>query len=120
MPGTRRAPGDVTGRSSAVLVEQHQKELAARAGEIAVINAIALEQSNEVIDVVIPQATPKAGVEQIEVDQPEETVQVTVAENIREMTWGAGNLQNFDAGHKYNMPRSMAEWLAERGYIWGM
>jgi len=124
MATTRKAPGDVTGRASANLAVEHQKELAARANELALLNAVELEQSQEVIDVIVPtqKRVNKAadGTEQIEVDQPEETVLVQIAEDITDMTWGAGNFHSFKAGQRANLPRSMANWLAERGYIWGM
>lgn len=120
MPTARKAPGDVTGRASTVLSEKHQKELAARANEISILGAVSMD--DDVIDIAPVDLTPPPppAVIEVEAKTPEKLVEIRIVENIEMMTFGAGNYYNFEAGRKYRVVESLANHLAEKGYVWGM
>jgi len=121
MPAKPKAQ-DFTGRQKAKLEKEHAEELAARSEEMAVAAQVEAAQiENEVIDVTERPEAPTIivdSVEEVGVDLADDTVIIRVNEDIIEMTYGAGNNYTFLQGRKYKVPRELAGWLEEKGYLW--
>lgn len=133
---TRTTPSarDFTGRQRDAQAKAHEKELAERAGQISLMNAVEAEQrENEVIDVtagpnkqVVLAAADVENRTETLVDEVEEVgvslandfVVVRIAEDIEDMTFGVGNNYSFKGGSKYRITRALYEHLEEKGLVW--
>lgn len=114
------SPLDATGAAAEKAAKQNAKALKERADEISISRA------QEVIDLETQVFDPKRPDQPILID---EIVEVGVSVNndkviirtitdIEEMTYGVGNSYTFKAGVKYSVPRDLAAYLEQLGYVW--
>jgi len=147
MPRQTKRAGDVTGRNADKLAEQKQAELAARQGEISMINAQAAVRDEETVDLTSGPVAQPPVVEQADQDkvaarasQPAETGGVEVVEepevevrdvevapqvrefrvneDLENVTIGQGTNFNFYEGKKYRAASHIYDHLEEKGFIW--
>lgn len=112
---------DVTGRQREEMIRANAEELASRANEMSMAtSARELREQTEIIDATSPTATPTVidEVESLGVSLADDTTVVRVAEDIENMTIGAGNNWSFQTGKKYKVPQHVAEHLKEKGYLY--
>ena len=121
MPTNPKAQ-DFTGRQKAKLQKEHAEELAKRSEEMAVAAQAEAERvENEVIDVTEQPESPTVivdSVEEVGVELADNTQIIRVNEDVIEMTYGVGNNYTFLQGRKYKVPKDLADWLEEKGYLW--
>jgi hypothetical protein len=133
--GTVKRAGDITGRETQRLQAEHIVELQARADEISLINAAALEvdETPVVLIPVDPNAEPVPPVhnyfdgpdnmtddelQQVNVEVEQPMVKFRVNEDLEKVTIGQGNIWDFTEGRTYIAPRHVYDHLEEKGYIW--
>lgn len=111
---------DVTGRQREKMIQDNAEALAARAAEMSLATAAKeIKDATEVVDLTKPSApTVIDEVESVGVELADDTVVVRVAENIQDMTIGAGNHWSFQTGKKYKVPKNVADHLKEKGYLY--
>jgi hypothetical protein len=115
---TKKSPTDVTGRSRDELADQFSDETAKRAEEMSLATATAVIQAEtQVIDATKPDRQTVIVDTVNRVGKQDDTVIIRVVENIENMTLGAGNNFSFKPGQKYEVTRSVAEHLKEKGYL---
>lgn len=118
---TKPKAGDVTGRQRQALLKEHAEELSKRAEEMSVATAVeAARLETEVVDMTTP-ARPTTIIDEVEsvgVDLADNTEVVRVAEDIEQMTLGAGNHYSFKAGQKYKVSKAVASHLREKGFLY--
>jgi hypothetical protein len=111
---------DVTGRQREEQLKAVAEQQAARAAEISMATVQQeYKDSTEVVDMTTP-AVPTVidEVESVGVSLADDHVVVRVAENITQMTLGAGNTYDFQAGKKYKVSKHVAQHLQEKGYLY--
>lgn len=114
----RTKPSDFTGRQREVEAQKAAAELAEREGQIAMAQQIELDRIDT--DVFDPTTQESLGtVEAVEVDLKEKEVVIKVIEDIDDMTFGAGTHYSFKTGQKYRVPKAMADYLDNLGYLIG-
>ena len=115
----RKPPTDLTGAKLQEQAEALAAEQAEAAERLTMVNtpAVVFDESDEVVDYTGGQATEPVPSSEPE-DLLEDDVVITVSADLTDLTYGAGTLYTFRAGKRYKVPRSLAEWLDERGYIW--
>ena len=111
---------DVTGRKREEQVKAMAEEQAARATEMTMATAVKeAKDATEIVDMTIPSVpTVLDEVESVGVSLADDMVIVRVAENIENMTLGAGNNYSFEAGKKYKVKKAVANHLQEKGYLY--
>lgn len=112
---------DVTGRAREAQIAANAEALAARAGEMSMATAAkAYKDETEVTDLTEPsrKATVIDEIESVGVSLADDYVVVRVAENIDQMTIGAGNHYSFETGKKYKVTKAVANHLQEKGYLY--
>lgn len=115
---TKKSPTDVTGRSRDELADQFSDETSKRAEEMSLATATAvIKAETEVIDATKPDRQTVIVDTVNRVGKQDDTVVIRVVETIENMTLGAGNNFNFKPGQKYEVTRSVAEHLKEKGYL---
>jgi len=115
---TKKSPTDVTGRSRDDLAGQFSEELSKRAEEMSLATATAaVKAETEIIDATKPDRQTVIVDAVTKVGNQNDTVQIRVVELIENMTLGAGNNYSFKPGQKYEVTRSVAEHLKEKGYL---
>ena len=111
---------DVTGRQREDQIKAVAEQQAARVNEMSMATAVKeVKDATEVVDMTIPSApTVIDEVESVGVSLADDSVVVRVAENIDQMTIGAGNSYSFQAGKKYKVSKHVAKHLQEKGYLY--
>lgn len=111
---------DVTGRQREDQIKAVAEQQAARVNEMSMATAVKeVKDATEVVDMTIPSApTVIDEVESVGVSLADDSVVVRVAENIDQMTIGAGNSYSFQAGKKYKVSKHVANHLQEKGYLY--
>ena len=111
---------DVTGRQREDQIKAVAEQQAARVNEMSMATAVKeVKDATEVVDMTIPSApTVIDEVESVGVSLADDSVVVRVAENIDQMTIGAGNSYSFQAGKKYKVSKHVANHLQETGYLY--
>ncbi len=111
---------DVTGREREAQIKAHAEELASRANEISMASITAQAKlETEVIDISVPsKPTVIDEVEALGVSLADDTTVIRVAEDLENVTIGAGNHFSFKAGQKYKVPKFVAVHLQEKGYLY--
>jgi hypothetical protein len=113
------SPLDATGRAADNARKANAKALQDRAEEISLVRAAEAESlAKDVFD-------PKRPDEPLLIDEVEEvgvavnndTVVIRTHHDIEDMTFGVGNVYNFKAGVRYKVPRNLAVYLDNLGYI---
>jgi hypothetical protein len=111
---------DVTGRQREEQIKAHAQELADRAGEMSMATATAAAKlETEVMDLTVPsKPTVIDEVEDLGVSLADDVQVIRVAEDLENVTIGAGNYYSFKAGQKYKVPKHVAAHLQEKGYLY--
>ena len=120
MANTQTSPLDATGRAAEQATKKNQEALKKRKDEISIASQIEAESlENNVFDPKKPD-TPLVldDIENVGVSTTNEYVVVRTITDIEEMTYGVGNHYTFKAGVKYRVPKGLANYLEQLGYIW--
>lgn len=119
MANSTTSPLDSTGRAAENARKANAKALADRAEEISLSRAAEAESlQNDVFDPKHPD-TPLLidEVEEVGVSVNNDTVVIRTHQDIEDMTFGVGNHYSFKAGARYKVPRALAAYLDNLGYI---
>lgn len=116
-PRSTKRPQDVTGRKAEQLQEEHAEELAERAKEIGLINAVKTDGLDEPIELK-PNEKPEVQVAKEVRSAKEPYVNIRLNCDLDDVTIGYGNTYNFKAGQVYRVERHIADYLDERGFVW--
>lgn len=123
MATQRRRPQDFTGREADRLAKARDQDAARREAELTMASqAEAAAKEAEVVDYSEPpsKAAPAADEpqlgESVEVKAPYRTVRINT--DLEQVTYGAGNHYDFEAGRRYNLPTDLAQHLDEKGFVW--
>jgi len=118
------SPMDVTGRAAEEAAKKNAKELADRKDEMSFARAA----EEELLETAVfdPKHPDKPilidEIEEVGVALKNEKVIIRTHHDIEDMTYGVvnGTPQNytFKAGVKYSVPREMAAYLENLGYVW--
>jgi hypothetical protein len=117
---TPTSPLDATGRAAEQATKKNQEALKKRKDEISIAAQIEAESlETNVFDPKKPD-TPLVldDIENIGVSTTNEYVVVRTITDIDDMTYGVGNSYTFKAGVKYRVPKGLASYLEQLGYIW--
>lgn len=118
------SPMDVTGRAAEEAAKKNAKELAdrkdemsfARAAEEELLETAVFDPKNPDKPLLIDE------IEEVGVALKNEKVIIRTHHDIEDMTYGVvnGAPQNytFKAGVKYSVPKEMASYLEDLGYVW--
>jgi len=111
---------DATGKAAEDAAKRNAKELAARADEITLMRQAEEELlKTAVFDPKKPDAPILLDeIEEVGVNVLNDKVIIRTVTDIDDMTYGVGNLYSFKAGQKYSVPRDLADYLEQLGYIW--
>ena len=120
MANTPVSPLDATGRAAAAATKKNADELKKRKDEISIAAQIEAESlENDVFDPKRPEAPLVLDeIESVGVSVNNERVIVRTITDIDDMTFGVGNHYSFKAGVKYSVPKELAAYLEQLGYIW--
>lgn len=124
MATQKTSPLDATGKAAEDAAKRNAAELKKREAEISTARAVEAEAlETQVFDPKKPdQPILIDEVEEVGVSVNNDRVIVRTITDIEDMTYGVvnGTLQNysFKAGVKYSVPRSLAIYLEQLGYIW--
>lgn len=110
---------DVTGRQREQLLKDNAEALQARASEMSLATAAAVEKlETETLD--LTQGTNPTVIDEVEslgVSSADDSVVIRVIEDLEHVTIGVGNNYSFKAGQKYKVPSNVASHLREKGYL---
>jgi hypothetical protein len=114
------SPLDATGRAAEDAAKKNAAELQKRKDEISISRAA----EEELLETAV--FDPKKPDQPILIDEIEEVgvsvnndkVVIRTHQDIEDMTYGVGNTYTFKAGVKYSVPRDLADYLQDLGYIW--
>ena len=111
---------DVTGREREAQIKANAEALAERAGQISMATAVAAAKlETEVVDATTPsKLTVIDEVETVGVNLADDVQVIRVAEDLENVTIGAGNNYSFKAGQKYKVAKHVAVHLQEKGYLY--
>jgi hypothetical protein len=114
------SPQDTTGRAAEDAAKRNAAELAARKDEISISRqAEAISLENDVFDPLNPsQPLLIDEIEEVGVSVNNDKVVIRTHHDIEDMTFGVGNSYTFKAGVRYSVPRALAQYLEELGYVW--
>ena len=114
------SPLDATGAAAEKAAKANAKILKEREDEIALSRA--QEQRSLETEVFDPKKpdTPILidEIEEVGVSVNNDKVVIRTIADIEEMTYGVGNHYSFKQGVKYSVPRDLAVYLENLGYIW--
>lgn len=120
MANNPTSPLDATGRAAEDAAKKNAAELQKRKDEISISRAA----EEELLETAV--FDPKKPDQPILIDEIEEVgvsvnndkVVIRTHQDIEDMTYGVGNTYTFKAGVKYSVPRDLADYLQDLGYIW--
>lgn len=120
MANTQTSPLDATGKAAENAAKKNAAELKKRQDEIALSRQVEAESlEKDVFDPKNPdQPILIDEIETVGVAVNNDYVVVRTITDIEEMTFGVGNSYTFKAGVKYSVPRALAAYLEQLGYIW--
>ena len=120
MANTQTSPLDATGKAAENAAKKNAAELKKRQDEIALSRQVEAESlEKDVFDPKNPdQPILIDEIETVGVAVNNDYVIVRTITDIEEMTFGVGNSYTFKAGVKYSVPRALAAYLEQLGYIW--
>jgi hypothetical protein len=115
----KTSPLDATGKAAEDAAKANAKALQDRADEISISRQVEAESlANDVFDPKAPdQPLLIDEIEELGVSVAETDVIIRTVTDIEQMTYGVGNEYNFKAGVKYKVPRDLAIYLDNLGYI---
>jgi hypothetical protein len=114
------SPLDATGRAKEQATKKNAAELKKRAEEISIATQLEAESlEKDVFDPKNPDAPLVLDeIENVGVSTAGDMVIIRTITDIDDMSYGVGNTYTFKAGVKYRVPRSLADYLEQLGYIW--
>ena len=120
MANTPTSPLDATGRAAEDAAKKNAAELQKRKDEISISRAAKEELlETAVFDPKKPdQPILLDEIEEVGVSLNNDKVVIRTHQDIEDMTYGVGNTYTFKAGVKYSVPRDLADYLQDLGYIW--
>jgi len=117
---TPTSPLDATGVAKEKAQKANAEELRKRKEEISIANQLETESlERDVFDPKKPdQPLVLDEIQEVGVSLSNDKVIIRTITDIEEMTFGVGNVYSFKAGVKYSVPRELASYLENLGYIW--
>jgi len=114
------SPLDATGRAAEQAAKKNAAEIRKRQDEMAISRAAEEELlETAVFDPKKPDTPIMIDeIEEVGVAVNNEKVVIRVLHDIEEMTYGVGNTYTFKANVKYSVPKDLADYLENLGYIW--
>lgn len=114
------SPLDATGKAAEAAAKKNAAELKKRQDEISIAAQIEAESlEKDIFDPKQPDAPLVLDeIENVGVSTSGDMVVIRTITDIDEMTFGVGNTYNFKAGVKYRVPKKLADYLEQLGYIW--
>ena len=120
MANTQTSPLDATGKAAEQAAKKNAAELKKRKEEISIATQLEAESlEKDVFDPKKPDAPLVLDeIENVGVSTAGDMVIIRTITDIDDMSYGVGNTYTFKAGVKYRVPRSLADYLEQLGYIW--
>lgn len=120
MANTQTSPLDATGKAAEQAAKKNAAELKKRKEEISIATQLEAESlEKDVFDPKKPDAPLVLDeIENVGVSTAGDMVIIRTITDIEDMSYGVGNTYTFKAGVKYRVPRSLADYLEQLGYIW--
>lgn len=120
MANTQTSPLDATGKAAEQAAKKNAAELKKRKEEISIATQLETESlEKDVFDPKNPDAPLVLDeIENVGVSTAGDMVIIRTITDIEDMSYGVGNTFTFKAGVKYRVPRSLADYLEQLGYIW--
>lgn len=120
MANTQTSPLDATGKAAEQAAKKNAAELKKRKEEISIATQLEAESlEKDVFDPKKPDAPLILDeIENVGVSTAGDMVIIRTITDIEDMSYGVGNTYTFKAGVKYRVPRSLADYLEQLGYIW--
>ena len=120
MANTQTSPLDATGRAAEQASKKNAAELKKRKEELSIASQVESESlEKDIFDPKNPDAPLVLDeIENVGVSTAGDMVVIRTITDIDDMSYGVGNTYTFKAGVKYRVPRSLADYLEQLGYIW--
>ena len=120
MANTQTSPLDATGKAAEQAAKKNAEALKKRKEEISIATQLEAESlEKDVFDPKKPDAPLVLDeIENVGVSTAGDMVVIRTITDIDDMSYGVGNTYTFKAGVKYRVPRSLADYLEQLGYIW--
>ena len=120
MANTQTSPLDATGKAAEQAAKKNAEALKKRKEEISIATQLEAESlEKDVFDPKKPDAPLVLDeIENVGVSTAGDMVIIRTITDIDDMSYGVGNTYTFKAGVKYRVPRSLADYLEQLGYIW--
>ena len=120
MAKTQTSPLDATGKAAEQAAKKNAEALKKRKEEISIATQLETESlEKDVFDPKKPDAPLVLDeIENVGVSTAGDMVIIRTITDIDDMSYGVGNTYTFKAGVKYRVPRSLADYLEQLGYIW--
>ena len=120
MANTQTSPLDATGKAAEQATKKNAEALKKRKEEISIATQLETESlEKDVFDPKKPDAPLVLDeIENVGVSTAGDMVIIRTITDIEDMSYGVGNTFTFKAGVKYRVPRSLADYLEQLGYIW--
>jgi hypothetical protein len=117
---TQTSPLDATGRAAEQATKKNAEALKKRKEEISIATQVEAESlEKDVFDPKKPDAPLVLDeIENVGVSTAGDMVVIRTITDIDDMSYGVGNTYTFKAGVKYRVPKSLADYLEQLGYIW--
>jgi len=117
---TQTSPLDATGKAAEQAAKKNAEALKKRKEEISIATQLEAESlEKDVFDPKKPDAPLVLDeIENVGVSTAGDMVVIRTITDIDDMSYGVGNTYTFKAGVKYRVPRSLADYLEQLGYIW--
>jgi hypothetical protein len=117
---TQTSPLDATGKAAEQAAKKNAEALKKRKEEISIATQLEAESlEKDVFDPKKPDAPLVLDeIENVGVSTAGDMVVIRTITDIDDMSYGVGNTYTFKAGVKYRVPKSLADYLEQLGYIW--
>jgi hypothetical protein len=117
---TQTSPLDATGKAAEQAAKKNAEALKKRKEEISIATHLEAESlEKDVFDPKKPDAPLVLDeIENVGVSTAGDMVVIRTITDIDDMSYGVGNTYTFKAGVKYRVPKSLADYLEQLGYIW--
>ncbi len=120
MANTQTSPLDATGKAAEQAAKKNAEALKKRKEEISIATQLEAESlEKDVFDPKKPDAPLVLDeIENVGVSTAGDMVVIRTITDIDDMSYGVGNTYTFKAGVKYRVPKYLADYLEQLGYIW--
>ena len=113
------SPLDTTGYAAEKRARQTAKDKQVEKDRITTARAQEAEElATGVFEPKRQQAIVLDEIEEVGVTMADDSVIIRTIVDIEQMTYGVGNEYNFKKGVKYKVPRDLALYLEDLGYLW--